>query len=146
MVYVVLNNTDMLYAFVSVYNSVHQVWAPCATWWVSYKKQEQLILREHLGSPPVFGVGSMLFIFFVSCVELFGFFLCFFCLRPVCCVPNVTSLYLSSSCVLCAHPFLIVFVLCVVCPMLPVSVLSILDCLRPVCCVPNVTSVYIVHS
>ena len=97
MVYVVLNNTEMLYVFVSVYNSVHQVWALCATWRVSYKKQEQLILREHLGSPPVFGVGSMLFIFFISCVELFGFFFGFFCLRPVCCVPNVTSVCIIHS-------------------------------------------------
>ena len=32
---------------------------------------------------------------------------------------------------------LFVFVLCLVCPMLPVS----LDCLRPVSCVPNVASV-----
>ena len=61
------------------------------------------------------------------------------CLRPVSCVPNVTSVSgLSSSCVLCAQCYQclwIVFVLCLVFPMLPVS----LDCLRPVSCVPNVT-------
>ena len=58
-----------------------------------------------------------------------------------------------KGCVLCAqcyqclcYSFLIVFVLGVVCSMLPVSVLFILDCLRPVCCVPNVTSGYIIHS
>jgi hypothetical protein len=63
------------------------------------------------------------------------------CLRPVSCVPNVTSVSgLSSSCVLCTKCYQclwIVFVLCLVYPMLPVS----LDCLRPVSCVPNVTSV-----
>jgi hypothetical protein len=63
------------------------------------------------------------------------------CLRPVSCVPNVTSVSrLSSSCVLCTQRYQcrwIVFVLCLVCPTLPVS----LDCLRPVSCVPNVTSV-----
>ena len=137
MVYEVLNNTEMLYVFVSVYNSVQQVWALCVTWWVSYKKQELLILREHLGSPPVFGVESVLLIFFRFLCRVVWFFLFF----------------LSSSCVLCVQcyqclycPFLIVFVPCVVCPMLPVSVLSILDFLRPVCCVPNVTSVCIVNS
>jgi hypothetical protein len=58
------------------------------------------------------------------------------CLRPVCCVPNVTSVSrLSSSCVLCAQRYQclwIVFVLCLAYPTLPVS----LDCLRPVSCVP----------
>ena len=65
------------------------------------------------------------------------------CLRPVSCVPNVASVSgLSSSCVLCTQCFffqclMIIFVLCLVCPMLPVSH----DCLRPVSCVPNVASV-----
>jgi hypothetical protein len=80
------------------------------------------------------------------------------CLRPVCCVPNVTSVciihsWLSSSCVLCAqcyqclyYSFLIVFVLYVVCQMLPEAILYILDCLRHVCCVLNVTIAYIIHS
>jgi hypothetical protein len=62
------------------------------------------------------------------------------CLRPVSCVPYVTSFSgLSSSCVLCTLCYQfhwIVFVLCLVYPMLPVS----LECLRPVSCVPYVTS------
>ena len=67
------------------------------------------------------------------------------CLRPVSCVPNVTSV-----------SGLFVFVLCLVCPMLPVSLACLssscvlcaqcyqclgLVCLRPVSCVPNVTSI-----
>jgi hypothetical protein len=63
------------------------------------------------------------------------------CLRPMSCVPNVTSVSgLSSSCVLCTQCYQclwIVFVMCLVYPMLPVS----LDCLRPVSCVPIVTCV-----
>jgi len=56
--------------------------------WVSYTKQEQLILLNHLGWLPIFGG--------VHVAHLFSF---------LCCV-------------------LFVFVLCLVCPMLPVS----LDC------------------
>ena len=63
--------------------------------WMSYKKQELLTLHEHVTwVHHQFLVGSMLLIFLVSV----------FCL--------------SSSCVL------FVFILCLVCPMLPVS----LDC------------------
>jgi hypothetical protein len=61
-------------------------------------------------------------------------------LCPVSCVPNVASVPgLSSSCVLCAQccqwPW-IIFVLCLVCPMLPV----VLEYLCPVSWVPNVAS------
>jgi hypothetical protein len=96
---------------------------------------------------------------------------CFVCLRPVSCVPNVASVSglsildcplfcLSSSCVLCVQccqclwivyswlPLvLFVFLLCLVCPMLPVSldclylIAPCFVCLRPVSCVPNVASV-----
>ena len=59
-------------------------------WRVSYKKQELLTLREHLGLPPGFG-GSVLFIFLVFCIDVFVLF---------------------------------VSVLCLVCPMLPVSSLD----------------------
>ena len=55
---------------------------------VSYKKQELLILREHLGSPPVFGgVHVAHLLSCLCCVVL----LCFGCLHPVSCVPNVAS-------------------------------------------------------
>jgi hypothetical protein len=61
-------------------------------------------------------------------------FLCFVCLCLVSCVPNVASVSgLSLSCVLCTQCcqcLWIVFVLCLVYPMLPVS----LDCLRLVSC------------
>jgi hypothetical protein len=87
-------------------------------------------------------------------------FYCFVCLRPVSCVPNVASVY-----VLC-FIVLFVFVLCLVCTMLPVSMCCVLlfclssscvlcahccqclcvvfycfVCLRPVSCVHNVASV-----
>ena len=55
-------------------------------WRVSYKKQELLTLREHLGLPPGF--------WGVSVVYLFSFLywcFCFVCLRPVSCVPNVAG-------------------------------------------------------
>jgi len=57
-------------------------------WWVSYKRQEMLALRENLVSPPIFGG--------VHIAQRLGFlyravFLCFVCLRRVSCVPNVAS-------------------------------------------------------
>jgi nitrate reductase NapE component len=61
------------------------------------------------------------------------------------CVPNVASVPSVLSKVYCF--FHIVFVLCLVCPMLSVSLLFCLRfivflyCLRPVFCVPNVASV-----
>jgi hypothetical protein len=45
---------------------------------VCYKKQELLTLREHLGSPPGFYVGSVLPIFSFPCCIF-----CFVCLRSV---------------------------------------------------------------
>ena len=51
-------------------------------WRVSYKKQQLLTLRDHLSSPPFFGVyfGGVL-IFLVFCVVL----LCVFTFRGPCC-------------------------------------------------------------
>jgi hypothetical protein len=86
---------------------------------VSYKKQELLILREHLGATPDFGGARVPH-------HLFSF-LC-------CVVVSISSCVLCSQCCQCLW---IVFVLCLVFPMLSVS----LDCLRPVSCVPNVVSV-----
>ena len=52
----------------------------------------------------------------------------FYCLRPVSCAPNVVSVPSVLSKVLSkVYCFFIVFVLCRVCPMLPVSLLF---CLR----------------
>ena len=52
-------------------------------WWFFkvYKKQNLITLLEHLGSPPVFVVGSVLLIFLVFCVvsPLFVFLLCLTC-------------------------------------------------------------------
>ena len=84
---------------------------------------------------------------FLCCVisMLSYFYLLCFCLLPLFCVSNVTSVSgLSSSCVLCIQccqcPWF-VFFLCLMYPMLPVS----LVCLLPVSYVSNVTSVS-VHS
>jgi hypothetical protein len=89
---------------------------------------------------------------------------CFVCLRPVSCVPGITSglsildcplFCLSSSCVLCARYYLwiiyswlplvlFVFVLCLVCLVLPLDCLFLIApcfvCLHPVSCVLGVTS------
>jgi hypothetical protein len=76
-------------------------------------------------------------------------------LCPVSCVPDVATVSgLSLSCVLCTrccHCLWIVFVLCLVYPMLPLSLDCLcpvypmlplsLDCLCPVSCVPDVASV-----
>jgi hypothetical protein len=70
---------------------------------------------------PDFLVGSLMLIFLAFCVVVLFHFL-------------------SSSCVLCTQCcqcLWIVFILCLVYPMLPVS----LDCLHSVSCVPNVASV-----
>jgi hypothetical protein len=55
------------------------------TEWVSYKRQELLALRGHLGSPPVFGG--------IRVAHLFSF-LCyiFACRRPVYCVSGLSIL------------------------------------------------------
>ena len=53
---------------------------------MSHKRQEVLILPEHLGSSPVFGG--------IHVVHSFSFLCCVFssvCLRPVSFVPNVAS-------------------------------------------------------
>ena len=71
----------------------------------------------------------------------------YFCLRSVYRVPNVASVSIVHS--LCCVVFIFVFILYLVCLMLPVSRLSILCvvlccvyfCLRPVSRVPNVASV-----
>ena len=60
------------------------------TWRVSYKRQELLLFRKNLGSPYVFG-GARVLIFLIFCVVL-----CFVCLRPVSCVPNVASFSVLS--------------------------------------------------
>ena len=62
----------------------------------------------------------------VASVQI-GHSLCcvYFCLRHVSRVPNVASVYIVQS-VLCCAVFNFVFVMCLVCLMLPVSRLSIL--------------------
>jgi hypothetical protein len=83
-----------------------------------------------------FVISSVLLIFLVFCVV----FLCFVCLCPVSYMSNTVSVSgLSLSCVLYVQYCLclwIVFVLCLVCPILSVS----LDCLCPVSCVSNTVS------
>jgi len=59
----------------------------------------------------------MLLIFFVFCVFRIVNS-CFVCLHPVSCVPNVASVY---GLLICDYFVLLAFVLCLVCPMLPVS-------------------------
>ena len=88
----------------------------------------------------------------VSCVPTVASFCVFVCLHPVSCVPTVASfcviiVCLSSSCVLCTHCCqflcdycLFVFILCLVYPLLPVSVWLLFVCLHPVSCVPTVAS------
>ena len=110
----------LCYFCLFTHSGVKYVLTKQVTWWVSYKRQELLTLREHLCSPSVFGG--------VHVAHLFSFLCCVF------------LFCLSSSCVLCtqcSQCLWIFFVLCLVYPMFTVS----LDCLRPVSCVPNVTSV-----
>jgi len=57
------------------YSDVKYVLAIRVTLRVSYKRQELLTLREHLGSPPVFG-GSRFLVFVVVCVCVICFVLC----------------------------------------------------------------------
>ena len=56
---------------------------------MSYTKQEEVLtLHEHMDSPPVFGgVRVAHLVIFLCCVVI----LCFVCLLPVSCVPNVVS-------------------------------------------------------
>ena len=167
------------------------------TWqcgWGHCWSQELLNLRQQLGSPPFF----CLFIILVLSVSVV--FFRFVCLRPVSCVSNaadVSGLFvfvlcfvcpmlpmsldcLSSSCVLCVQccrcfwivclrlvscvfntadvSGLLVFVLCLVCPILSMSLYCLssacflcvqycrflwIVCLRPVSCVPNVLLVLV---
>jgi hypothetical protein len=71
-----------MFSFLYHYQDVYQTWL--YTWVtrrVSYKKQKQLTLREHLSSPPALLVGSVLLIFLVFCVVLL--YMCLFALGPV---------------------------------------------------------------
>ena len=73
--------------------------------------------------------------FCVLCTQCFQFLwlpLCCVCLRPVSCVPNVSS-FSGCPCVV------LVFVLCLVYPMFPVSLVAPVLCLSS-SCVPNVSS------
>ena len=69
-------------------------------WQVSNERQELLGLHGHLGSPPVFGGVYVAHIFsFLYCV------ICFACLRPVSCVPNISS-FSGLSILDCSFGFL----------------------------------------
>jgi hypothetical protein len=99
---------------------------------VSYKKQELIVPREHLVSPPVFDLFSVLFL----CVCFFAFV----CLRPVSCVPQ------CCQCLWIVHSWLpdvasVSGLSILDCPMLPVS----LDC--PFLIVPSVfVNVYLTNN
>jgi len=67
-------------------------WRIWEKWRVSNKRQELLILGEHLGSP-LFFVRSVLLIFLVFSVVL----LCFLCLCPVSCVSMLQCLLIFHS-------------------------------------------------
>ena len=79
---------------------VQQILTVRVTWQVIYKWQELLTLHEHLDSTAVFG-GAVLLIFLVFCVVflvglccsslLVFWVVCFVCLLPVSCVPNVVN-------------------------------------------------------
>ena len=103
-----VSNTSWLYEQHGVFLITDSNYLPFASTWIH----------------PGILVVSVLLFFLVFCVVFF----CCVCLRPVSCVPNVTSVSgLSSSCFLCTHCdqcLWIVFVLCLVYPMWPVS----LDC------------------
>jgi len=81
----------MLFVFVCVHSGTQHVSTLWLTWRVSCKRKELLTLREHLGSPPVFG--------------------------------GVRIAHLI--CLLCSVASLFVFVMCLVCPMLPVSLVCL---------------------
>jgi hypothetical protein len=55
----------------------------------NYKRQELLIFRKHMGSPPVFGGVCVAHLFSLLCCVAF---LCFAYFNPVSCVPNVASI------------------------------------------------------
>ena len=69
----------------------YRTWLYASIWVarrVSYKKKELLTLRKHLGSLPVFGAIHVDYLCSFRCCVVFFWFVC---LRPVSCVPNVTS-------------------------------------------------------
>jgi hypothetical protein len=99
---------------------------------VAYKKQELVILREHLGSPPVFSGVCVAHLFsFLCCVFSGSVLLIFLVFCVVFLVGSVLLICLAFCVVLFV---LLVFVLCLVYPMLPVS----LDC--PYLIAPSVFS------
>jgi len=69
----------LCYFCLFVYSGVKHILTICVTWRVSNKRQELLILREHLDWPRIL-VQSMLLLFLAFCV---GVVFCFVCLRPV---------------------------------------------------------------
>ena len=72
-----------MFSFLYHYQDVYQTWL--YTWVtrrVSYKKQKQLTLREHLSSPPALLVGSVLLIFLVF---VLSYYICVFSLWAPCC-------------------------------------------------------------
>ena len=81
----------LCYMCLFVNSGVNYILTIRVTWWVSYKRQELLIPREHLGSPSVFGGARVhhLFLFSVLCCVLFC---------------------LSSSSVLCTQRFSVVII------------------------------------
>ena len=60
----------LCYMCLFVNSGVNYVLTIRVTWWVSNKRQELLIPREHLGSPSVFGGARVDHLFFVFCVVL----------------------------------------------------------------------------
>ena len=80
--------TILFTIFKSNFQHVLTMWV---TWWVSYKGQELLILREHLCSPQIL------------------------------CGVRVAHLFSFLCCVLWVFFALFIFVLCLVCPTFPVS-------------------------
>jgi hypothetical protein len=77
-----------LFCFFYHRQDFYRTWLYMSNTTVSYKKQERLTLREHMGSPPVFGGVSVPHLFIILCWVVF---LCFICLHPVSYVPNVAS-------------------------------------------------------
>ena len=97
-------NTCLIYVVCGGFKHVLTIWL---TWRVSYKKQELLTIRKHLGSSPFFGGCWFLFLFlFFDCGVRLGRLLSILC-------------SVVFSCLV-----LFVVVLCFVCPKSPVF----LDC------------------
>jgi len=121
------------------YGSVKRVLTIWVTWRVSYKIQEMLTFRDHLGSPRFF-IGcvrvSHLFSFLCCVVLCCVFRFCFVCLRPVSCVPNVDSVT-SLSILVIDNPFCFLwhlFSLTIMWYLLQIAVLCLRkDCDQPQC-------------